>query len=69
MSRSSKENVKLTQAGESPTEYAVTTEERQQMIADAAYYLAEKRGFAGGDPQADWLEAEAQIDARLASRQ
>jgi hypothetical protein len=38
---------------------------RQRMIADAAYYKAERRGFAAGDPDGplrDWLEAEAEID-------
>lgn len=40
-------------------------ERRRHMIADAAYYRAERRGFAGGDPVADWLEAEAEIDASL----
>jgi len=37
--------------------------DRESMIAEAAYYLAERRGFDGGDPVADWLEAEAEIDA------
>jgi len=37
--------------------------DREGMIAEAAYYLAERRGFEGGDPVADWLEAEAEIDA------
>jgi DNA anti-recombination protein RmuC len=41
------------------------TEQRRQMIAEAAYYRAECRGFCGGDPEADWLEAEAAIDALL----
>lgn len=35
---------------------------RAHMIAEAAYYIAEQRGFAGGDPVQDWLDAEAQID-------
>ena len=30
-------------------------------ISEAAYYLAEHRGFQGGDPVSDWLEAEFQI--------
>jgi len=37
-------------------------EDRQQMIATAAYYLAERRGFNSSDEIQDWLEAEAQID-------
>jgi hypothetical protein len=36
---------------------------RRQMIAEAAYFRAEKRGFQGGDPVTDWLAAEAEIDA------
>ena len=37
-------------------------EDRQQMIATAAYYLAERRGFNSSDEIQDWLEAEAEID-------
>src|SRR3569832_2494927 len=44
---------------------AVSAEEREKMIAQAAYLRAEQRGFMGGDPVADWLEAEAEIDSRL----
>ena len=40
-------------------------EERGQMIAEAAYFKAERRGFVGGDPLQDWLEAEADIDRIL----
>ncbi|HEX7080439.1 MAG TPA: DUF2934 domain-containing protein [Gammaproteobacteria bacterium] len=40
-------------------------ERRRQMIAEAAYFRAERRGFSGGDPVPDWIEAEAEIDARL----
>lgn len=32
------------------------------MIATAAYYRAQRRGFRDGDPDTDWLEAEAEID-------
>ncbi len=40
---------------------------RSCMIAEAAYYRAERRGFQGGDPVADWLEAEVEIEAMLRS--
>lgn len=40
-------------------------EQRYRMIAEAAYYRAEKRGFVGGDLCQDWLEAEAEIDRLL----
>lgn len=42
-----------------------STEQREQMIAEAAYYRAEGRGFADGDPFLDWLDAEREIDALL----
>jgi hypothetical protein len=35
------------------------------MIAEAAYFRAEARGFQGGDSVRDWLEAEAEVDAVL----
>lgn len=37
------------------------------MIAEAAYYRAGRRGFDGGDPVADWLDAEAETEALLRS--
>lgn len=43
----------------------LSAEQRQQMIAEAAYYLAERRGFAGDECWADWYTAEAQIAALL----
>lgn len=42
-------------------------EQRQQMISEAAYFKAEHRAFAGGDPLQDWLAAESEIDALLYS--
>ena len=41
----------------------VNGEDRVRLIAEAAYFTAEFRGFAGGDTVRDWLEAEAQIDS------
>ncbi len=35
---------------------------RRQRIAEAAYYKAEKRGFAPGLENEDWLEAEKEIE-------
>jgi len=39
----------------------LTAEERYNRIAEAAYLRAAARGFAGGDPLQDWLEAEANL--------
>lgn len=40
---------------------------RQEMIATAAYFRAEKRGFTGNEIDAlrDWLEAEREVDREL----
>ncbi|MEW5943905.1 MAG: DUF2934 domain-containing protein [Pseudomonadota bacterium] len=43
----------------------VSPEQRYRMICDAAYFRAERRGFVGGNPAQDWLEAEAEIDLML----
>ena len=43
----------------------VSMEPRHEMIAKAAYYRAEKRGFEDGDPVVDWLSAEQEVDAIL----
>lgn len=40
---------------------------RSRWIAEAAYYIAEKRGFRDGSPEDDWSQAEAQIDRFLAA--
>ncbi|WP_144408201.1 DUF2934 domain-containing protein [Sulfuricella sp. T08] len=55
---------KKSQPGPSASEQKmpVTPEQRYQMITEAAYFHAEQRGFVGGDPVLDWLEAEAAID-------
>lgn len=45
----------------------VTTDQRLSMIAEAAYFRAEHRGFRSGDPITDWIEAEAEIDYLLNS--
>lgn len=38
---------------------------REQMIAEAAYYRAEQRGFAPGNEMSDWLQAEADVESIL----
>jgi hypothetical protein len=43
----------------------VTAAERERMIREAAYFRAAQRGFTGGDPLGDWLDAESDIDAQL----
>lgn len=42
-------------------------EEREQMISEAAYYRAERRGFAPGNEIEDWLHAETEVDSLIQS--
>lgn len=46
-------------------EQRIASGERRRMIAEAAYFRAERRGFKGGDAVCDWCEAEVEIDRRL----
>jgi len=43
----------------------ISTDQRLQMIRELAYSFAEQRGFIAGNEQADWLQAEHEIDAIL----
>ncbi len=43
----------------------VSEQRRQELIAKVAYRHAEARGFTGGDPARDWLEAEREVDKYL----
>jgi len=59
---------KKTPIGASPRNRAAakfTPEERERLVATAAYFRAERRGFAPGYEVLDWLEAEAEVDALL----
>ena len=51
-------NTSVPQAG-------IDAEQRQRLITDEAYLIAERRGFQGGDPSQDWVEAERLVDYRL----
>lgn len=50
-------------------EPAVPENELRQMISEAAYYLAEKRGFAPGLESDDWRQAEQEVLARVRESQ
>ena len=39
--------------------------EQQMMIAEAAYFIAEHRGFTAGDELGDWLQAEREVQTSL----
>lgn len=40
---------------------SASKEGHERQVAEAAYYLAEKRGFAPGGEDADWYEAERSL--------
>lgn len=42
----------------------VSDAQRRQMIEEAAYFRAERSGFTG-DPLADWLAAEVEVDEAI----
>ena len=44
---------------------SIDSEQRYGMIAEAAYLIAEQRGFQGEAAMDDWLQAEADVDARF----
>lgn len=46
----------------------ISAEERKQLIAEAAYYRAERRGFRCCCSEHDWFDAEAEVDRALAQR-
>jgi hypothetical protein len=50
---------------EPPRRSAVSEEARRELIAIGAYLRAERRGFAHGHAEEDWLAAEAEVDALL----
>jgi DUF2934 family protein len=43
------------------------SESREARIAEAAYWRAERRGFAAGQELDDWLAAEREVDGDAAS--
>ncbi|MBM4182282.1 MAG: DUF2934 domain-containing protein [Betaproteobacteria bacterium] len=45
-----------------------TAELQEQMIAVAAYFRAEQRGFSPGQEVDDWLQAEKEIASRATGR-
>ncbi len=40
----------------------ISADQRRHMIAEAAYFRAERRGFQGGCSMEDWLNAEHEIN-------
>lgn len=45
---------------------AAPEEDLRQLISEAAYYRAKRRGFAPGHELEDWIQAEAEVMGRIA---
>jgi hypothetical protein len=52
--------------GVGPVAPTLSAEERNRWITQAAYFHAQKRGFAAGHEMGDWFTAEAELDRLLA---
>lgn len=47
---------------------SISVDERRQLIAEAAWFRAEARGFSPDGELDDWLAAEAEVDKKLLHR-
>jgi hypothetical protein len=69
-SRSAAGTTTTTQQPAPPTDMttpSISADQRHTMIAETAYLKAAARGFSGGDPVADWLASERDVDALLSN--
>jgi hypothetical protein len=53
---------------QSPSFYQPEEPDWDRAIAEAAYYLAQKRGFTGEHALDDWLDAEQQVRRVISPR-
>ena len=56
---------KVDKAAATPT--PVSDEQKVRYVEVAAFYIAERRGFATGNPTDDWLAAEAEVDRLIST--
>lgn len=52
-------------AHSTPRVATMATEDWRHMVAEAAYFKAQARGFANGSPVEDWLAAESEIEHQV----
>ena len=60
--------VRKAAAAKTPARVTISEDVRRGMIAEGAYLRAERRGFAPGHEEEDWLAAEAEVEALLKAR-
>jgi hypothetical protein len=66
--RSANESAEVTAAQLERREIPSFSIDRESRIAEAAYWRAERRGFAGGRELDDWLAAEKEVDGDIAAK-
>ena len=47
---------------------AISDQQRRNYVEVAAYYIAERRGFQGGDALDDWAQAERDVERMLGDK-
>jgi hypothetical protein len=62
-----KDDVQITSSKLQQREIPSFSETREARIAEAAYWRAERRGFAPGNELDDWLSAEKEVDEQSRS--
>lgn len=65
----SSNDVKITSSKLEQREIPSFSESREARIAEAAYWRAERRGFAPGHELDDWLHAEREVDSKPGERE
>jgi len=58
-------STKRSRDARSSTPALIDPERRRALIAEAAYFRAERRGFEPGHEAEDWLAAEIEVDTAL----
>jgi len=58
--RSSKKTTNTNKSSKHVTK--LSDHDRKKMVAEAAYYIAQQRGFADGHAMDDWLAAEDKVN-------
>lgn len=66
--RSANESAEVTSAQLERREIPSFSIDREARIAEAAYWRAERRGFAAGQELDDWLAAEKEVDGDIAAK-
>jgi hypothetical protein len=66
--RKAQSSTKQSSGDPSSTQQSVKQEDKHRLIAEAAYYIAERRGFQGDMVLEDWLQAEKEVNAQSASQ-